>query len=237
MSKFYVYVLCDPRKPGRYVYPEINATFLYEPFYVGKGSGTRSKRHECPSERTHIYNRIKAGKIKHIQELGFNLSEFTVVVSNNLEEEQAFIQEILFIKNIGRIDLDTGPLSNLCDGGTGTSGKISLTKGKTYEEIYGPLKAAQLKKERSERFKGKKNPMYGVPSYWKNKPLRKEMKEALSDSNSIAINQFDKQGNFIKTWKSSTEAAKHYDIHSTAIGNHLKGRSQSCQGYIWKYKD
>ena len=37
MDIYYNYVYLDPRKPGRYIYDDINVSFLYEPYYVGKG--------------------------------------------------------------------------------------------------------------------------------------------------------------------------------------------------------
>ena len=47
------------------------------------------------------------------------------------------------------------------------SGSISINKsnkGKTFEEIYGKEKAAELKEKLSERFSGENNPMFGKPS-------------------------------------------------------------------------
>jgi hypothetical protein len=42
-NDFYVYVYCDPRKPGDYIYEKYK--FLYEPFYVGKGRKRRWLEH------------------------------------------------------------------------------------------------------------------------------------------------------------------------------------------------
>ena len=42
-NRFYVYALLDPRKPGAYEYEDI--CFLYEPFYIGKGSKNRCYDH------------------------------------------------------------------------------------------------------------------------------------------------------------------------------------------------
>lgn len=33
--KYYVYILFDPRKPGKFIYNSF--CFLYKPFYIGKG--------------------------------------------------------------------------------------------------------------------------------------------------------------------------------------------------------
>ena len=34
----YTYIYLDPRKPGKFSYPNLKMSFLYEPFYVGKGN-------------------------------------------------------------------------------------------------------------------------------------------------------------------------------------------------------
>ena len=45
MGKFYVYAILDPTKPGKYKYEGIPLSFLYEPFYIGKGQTTRIYAH------------------------------------------------------------------------------------------------------------------------------------------------------------------------------------------------
>ena len=52
---------------------------------------------------------------------------------------------------------------------------------------------------------------------------------------SIKINQFDKQGNFIKTWDSIIEASKKLNIYPSCISNTCANRRKTAGGYIWKY--
>lgn len=62
--------------------------------------------------------------------------------------------------------------------------------------------------------------MYKIKPYKKAKPIL----------------QFDKNGNFIKEWISSTEIAKHFNCVNSAITNCCSGISKTSMGYIWKYK-
>ena len=66
-EKFYTYIYLDPRKKGQYSY-DINMSFLYEPFYVGKGCGYRMNNHLNKAENKSklIFNNFKNSKIKKI---------------------------------------------------------------------------------------------------------------------------------------------------------------------------
>lgn len=194
-DKFYVYVYFDPRKSGIFVYEDF--LFEYEPFYVGKGCGN-----QCYSHLTESYNNIdlqrktnknrgtyKCNKIRKIKS-EINSKPIIVKLYQNLQEVNAFDLEKRLIKIIGRFDLGKGPLTNLTDGGDGTSGYIypkylkkirseaikgdkhmlrqpgviHWNKGKTYDEIVGEVRAKELILEMSKRGKtliGEKNPMFG----------------------------------------------------------------------------
>lgn len=115
---YFVYVYLDPRKLGLYVYG--NFTFNYEPFYVGKGKNKRDLDHinEAKYEKRN-YNPHKNRKIRKI--LNENLTPIILRLSENLSDEDAQKLEIQLISSIGRFDLKRGPLTNLTDGGDGSS--------------------------------------------------------------------------------------------------------------------
>ena len=49
------------------------------------------------------------------------------------------------------------------------------------------------------------------------------------------INQYDLEGNFVKTWDSLSDAIKFYkNIHIVDV---CRGRRKKCMGYIWRYEN
>ena len=56
-----------------------------------------------------------------------------------------------------------------------------------------------------------------------------------SEIHSIPIKQYDKEGNFIREWKSTLFASQELGIFATNITNCLKGRAKIAKGFIWRY--
>lgn len=160
MNNFYVYCLRrpdkeDPIKPG-----------VACPFYVGKGCGYRKNDHR--KEAKMLLNKLgqKSIKIKIIHKLWDRGLDFkTEILFNNLTEKEAFDREVEVIITYGRIDLNTGCLSNLTDGGDGPS-MSEETKQKISKSNTGKVRTNEVKKKMSETRKGKyigeKNPRYGI---------------------------------------------------------------------------
>ncbi len=86
-------------------------------------------------------------------------------------------------------------------------------------------------------------------NHWtKKKNFSNESKEKMSKThknlyangyehpNKKKILQYDFNGNFIKEWDSTNNAADTLKIQRTGITSCLKKRSKSSGGYIWKYK-
>lgn len=114
---YYTYVYLDPRKPGSYSYGSY--TFDYEPYYVGKGKGSRINA-LCDESVNLTINSLKYNITRKILSAG--LEPVRLKVSEGLTEDEAFSLEIELIALIGRHDLKTGPLSNMTRGGDGASG-------------------------------------------------------------------------------------------------------------------
>ncbi len=138
-NNFYVYAILDPRKPGKYIYGDYS--FNYEPFYVGKGGNyDRFKLHLNESYTEYDKKFVKGGnfrccKIRKIKK-ETKQDPIFMKIEENISEKDSLKLEVEIIKSIGRIDLNQGPLTNLTDGGEGTSGLESWIKGKHLSEEH-----------------------------------------------------------------------------------------------------
>jgi hypothetical protein len=99
----------------------------------------------------------KISKIKSIFQVEY-FKSFIFKIQDSISHNEAFCLEIELIKSIGRIDLNTGPLCNLTDGGDGLS---SISR--------------DVRKAKSEKLKGDKCYMFGVPK-------SEEIKSKISNS-------------------------------------------------------
>ena len=129
-KRFYVYIYLDPRRSGSYQYNEFQ--FNYEPFYVGIGVNNRYRYHISKAKRlsyndiknkNFIGNSLKLYKIKKIIK-ETNKEPIVLKLKENLNRGNALDLEIKLIKNIGRINIKTGILTNMTDGGDGGNGNI-----------------------------------------------------------------------------------------------------------------
>ena len=233
---YYVYVFVDPRKPGIYNYGDYS--FLFEPFYVGKGKGNRLKRHLNESQLNSNNNPHKERILKKIIKKGFDPIQYAVIIKNSITESNALDLEKNIIQLIGRHNLNSGSLTNLTDGGEGMSNYSSPFKGKTYEEMFGIEKANQLKFDKSKLVSGSSNPMFGKTSFWKGKSLSSNTKNKISESKRKPVKQIDtKTKEVIEIFSCPNEASKKLSISLSGIHNCLSPNqpSKSSAGFIWEY--
>lgn len=50
------------------------------------------------------------------------------------------------------------------------------------------------------------------------------------------VEQYDLNGNYIKTWNSIKDITTEFKVSHVAIISNIKGKTNSCKGYKWKYK-
>lgn len=132
------------------IYTNTNGYYVYQylrkdgtPYYIGKGKDGRawtSKRRtlaKTPTDDSRI-----------------------VIIKENLSEEEAFALETKLILEYGRIDLGTGPLLNLTNGGEGFSGQVFSDehRRKMSESAKGRKHTPETKKRLSEYAKNHRSP-------------------------------------------------------------------------------
>lgn len=109
MKDYCLYVYLDPRKPGKFTYKDIS--FLFEPFYVGKGRPSRPWDHVKESTVWQSKrNTLKQNKIRKI--IGTGTLPFIDILDYG-EEDYILEKETAFIWQIGRLITNTGPLVNI----------------------------------------------------------------------------------------------------------------------------
>lgn len=104
-----------------------------EPFYIGIGTKSKYKHRSFKREYDRAHRTDAKGKIWN-DIVNKSKYEIEILLETNSYE---FIKEkeVEFIKSYGRIDLGTGILSNLTDGGEGTKGAIVSEDTRQYKSI------------------------------------------------------------------------------------------------------
>jgi len=179
-----------------YVYRHIRLD-KNEPFYIGISDNDmyRATTKRC---RNILWQRIVAKTDYEVE-----------ILMDDISMEQAKEKEVEFIKLYGRIDIKTGSLANLTDGGEGTVGRK-----------YTPTK--KHKENLSKAHKGKK--------------MSESSKRKMSKAKKSPIIQMDLDGNFIKEWDGIIDAARYFNGTSTNIIRCCKGKFKQAFGYKWEYK-
>ena len=153
-----------------YVYRHIRLD-KNEPFYIGIGSDSNGKytRANSVSDRNSIWKKI------------VSKAEYRVdILLDDLTWEEACEKEKEFIVIYGRINIETGILANMTDGGDGVlnllvsdqtkvkisnsnKGKLSGNKNPFYGKRHTDEFKQMLSNLRKEKYSGVNHPLYGKP--------------------------------------------------------------------------
>ena len=223
--------------------------------YIGV---TQNHKHRWNKEGKGYLHKTKNGKYNQpafanaILKYGWDNFQHHII-KDGLTKEEAFHYEILFIKMYNTVGKNG---YNLSYGGEA----IFLDRHHTQETK--DLISKILKEH--EVNKGEKNHWYGKPSWNTGKKMSKEfcdkvskslkdkyIKEGLSDAQIKAneaqrrkVNQYDMDGNLIKTWDglkvaSKTLGIQHTNISAVCLRKKASsgGRILSAGGFQWRYAD
>ena len=210
------------------VYIHINK--INQKKYIGITSqkpNDRWRKGEGYRECIRFYNAIK--------KYGWDTFEHKILF-DNLSFKQAEQKEIeliaLYKTNITKYGYNIS-----CGGSYG--GKMGEeTKKKISNALKGKKLSEEHKQKLSKAQTGKRNHNYG-------KHLTMETKERIRLANiqhpssgcfkSRKINQYDLQGNYIKTWNTMGEIYREIGIKHCMISDCCRGYQKTSGGFIWKY--
>lgn len=249
--EYYVYCYLDPRVKGEYVYGDY--TFEYVPIYVGKGKGQRASAHLWESTLNRDGNKKKVNKLRKIMNLG--LQPILVKLHEGLNESEALLLEMKVIAAIGTEFDHTGTLTNLTAGGETSPDPNSIspeTKQRLSEQkrqrmlTNNPMKNPDIARKVAQRRIGMrysdeyKNNMRNAvlnSTAWNiavRTPERRQKSHDIQKKNMVAVDQYDKEMNFINTYESISEAARQLNMYSTEIHDVIVGRQKTAKGYIFR---
>jgi hypothetical protein len=128
-------------------------------------------------------------------------------------------------------------------GGGGPEFFSQESKDKKSKSMLGKIHSKETRLKISQSSIGKKRPKNVGEKISKSKKGKSincnrtfQHINKLKETKSIPIVQYNLDGNFIKEWLSTQEAANSYNIQKGHICNALNGRSKTSNGFIWKYK-
>jgi len=164
------------------------------------------------------------------------------VVDSNKPYRNSFWSTIYYMKHpISKIINDKDLYYNIIKKQHLSKVKIKqYTKDGTFiKEYNGIAETAKLLNLTKNSLKnclvGRRKTYKGYIWKYSNDEFKKiEYKKPITHNRCTPILQYDIDGNFIREWKSIKQAKIETGLN---IGDYLLGRTKSCGGYIWKYKN
>ena len=195
-----------------------------EPFYIGIGTKTKN------DIEYGTFTRAAADKKNNTIWKGIKDKTSTLIQIVLESDDYEFIKskEKEFINLYGRIDLGTGCLANMTDGGEGTLGVIVSENSRKLRGINA-----------KNRIRCKDSYTKMVNTRKENNFMQtKETKDKISMTKSMPVIQWSLKGDYIKRWDSATLAAKKLNISKGSISQCAcitNAKVYTSGGYIWSY--
>lgn len=226
-------------------------------FYIGQTRNSLSRRltdHRSEARRGEVnmvlYNAMRkyGPEMFTIEDVEVFECETRKELSDKLNEKEKYYIETL------------SPPYNTAPGGLGHTGvpwteerriKFKERMSGPGNHNFGKPQTEEVKQKLSDALKGRvisEETRRKTSASLKGVPKTPEMRQKLSVSTqgrimpkgsrskkAVAVDQFDKDGNFIKTFGSLIEAAEEAGCHRSGITICCKGRTKTSGGFAWKY--
>ena len=221
-----------------YVYRHIRLD-KNEPFYIGIAK----------TDRRLI---SKQNRNKHWHNIVNKCGYEAEILIDDLTWDEACKKEIEFIALYGRIDMGTGSLVNLTDGGEGATNvklsdqsRIKMSLGQRGNDKWKKRKYKKLEgvhfntgRTRTEDYKKMRRELY----LFRDHPLKgQKLSQATKDKLRAAkfkkpVLQYTKNGIFVKEYE-STKAVTIDGYDQANVWRCCHNKSKSHMGYVWKFKN
>jgi hypothetical protein len=189
-----------------------------QPFYIGisKGESRNCKRGSSSFGRNTIWKRI-------VDKTGWEVE----IILDGLTWDEAKLKEIEFVKLYGRLNNNTGILANMTDGGEGGLGVVVSDEARLKRSEIS--KKRGISKETREKMAAK---LRGRPQpEWQRKILSEAAKGKNVYWSKKKIDQYDLNGNFIKTFDSISDIKKILGINN--VVKVLQGKRSHAGGFVF----
>ena len=204
--------------------------------YIGQTihpkSRKREHKHNSKVLKTKFYNAIR--------KYGFDSFEFSILYETPLLPKEEVIKllnekEQFYIKMF-----DSFVNGYNCD--EGGKARIGFKHKPETIELYKQQRKFVSQETRTKISKSNKGKIISkevrkkISEGNKGKGMSEKNKKLVSLQKSKPILQYDLNGNFIKEWKSATEAARILGLKNAPISKICKTNKGTVYGYIWKFK-
>jgi len=213
-----------------YVYRHIRLD-KKEPFYIGIGNDSDGKysRANRKTYRSELWTRI------------ITKTEYRVeILEDDLTWEEAQEKEMWWIRFYGRIDLKTGPLANLTDGGDGMVGwkptqeTLDLLSSVRKGRVFLPKGWKMSEEQRNKMSKAR----MGKEPWIKGKKMSEEQRKKVSEAMKGCISEKRKPVICIETgeiFPSIEHAEKDPRFYIGGVGKVLRGLRKHLKGFHFEY--
>jgi hypothetical protein len=228
-----------------YVYRHIRLD-KNEPFYIGIGTSMYYNRAYRHNNRSNFWKSVA-------NKGGYEVE----ILMDNLTWEQACEKEKEFISIYGRIDLKTGCLVNMTDGGDGTLNSIISKEHRekiaeanrrrvfTQEDRekisirhFGRKQSIESRKKISNALKNSQKFKEAIKinsEKFKGYKHSEQSKISIAKSKSKPIYQKTIDGNIIKIWDSANQVQRDLNYSQANISRCCNGQGKQAYGFKWEY--